>query len=63
MVTVVIALVCVALVPLFGLAIGLGSDRFWWIVERATLGLVALFVGGIVIGEKLKGKENNVDGN
>ena len=46
MVTAAIALGCVALFPLAGLAIGLGGDRFWWLVERVILAMIALFTGG-----------------
>lgn len=53
------ALLALAVV-LCGVAIGLGSERFWWVVERACLGFVALFLGGIQagewIGEKLRRK-------
>ena len=44
------ALLALAVV-LCGVAIGLGSKRFWWAVERACLGLVALFLAGIQAGE------------
>lgn len=63
------ALLALAVV-LCGVAIGLGSERFWWVVERACLGLVALFLSGVQAGEwigktcaKLKRRESNVDGN
>jgi hypothetical protein len=63
MVTVAIALGCVALFPLAGLAIGLGGERFWWLVERVILAMIALFMGGVVVGEKLNRRKSNVDGN
>lgn len=47
MVTAAIALGCVALFPLAGLAIGLGGDRFWWLVERVILAMIALFMGAL----------------
>lgn len=47
----VLAALMALAVVLCGVAIGLGSERFWWVVERACLGLVALFMGGVQAGE------------
>ena len=63
MVTAAIALGCVALFPLASLAIGLGGERFWWLVERVILAMIALFMGGVVVGEKLNRRKSNADGN
>lgn len=54
----VLAALLALAVVLCGVAIGLGSARFWWAVERVCLGLDALFLGwvqaGEWIGEKLR---------
>lgn len=47
----VLAALMALAVVLCGVAIGLGSERFWWVVERACLGLVALFLSGVQAGE------------
>lgn len=57
----VLAALLALAVVLCGVAIGLGSERFWWVVERACLGLVALFLSGVQagdwIGDKIRRRE------
>lgn len=56
MVTVVIAIVLIAALPLFGLFVGLGPSRLWWLVERILLGAMWAFGAGVIAGEKLRDK-------
>lgn len=51
MVTVLVALALIAMFPLVGLLVGLGSDRFWWAVEKLVLAAIWLVGIGLVAGE------------
>lgn len=56
MVTVLVALALIAVFPLVGLLVGLGSDRFWWAVERVVLAVVGLVGIGVIAGEWIASK-------
>lgn len=48
---IIVALVVTALVFALGIAVGLGLDRFWWLVGCIWLAIAETFVAGCVVGE------------
>jgi len=41
------------LFPAFGLVVGLGPGRFWWLVERGAWCALWLFGAGLDLGERI----------
>ena len=61
MVTILVALALIAVFPFVGLLVGLGSDRFWWAMEKlvfAAIWLVGIgLIAGVIIGNTFRRNE------
>ena len=49
--TAIVAATFAAVVFALGIAVGLGLDRFWWLVGCICLAVAETFVAGCVVGE------------